>query len=66
MVVQFFTLTTLFVLKLQQILCIRNLTRNFEIEKIPVEISSNIWGLELVQNTKFVMDVSDELLLNST
>lgn len=66
MVVQFFTLTTLFVLKLQQILCIRNLTRNFEIEKIPIEISSNIWGLELVQNTKFVMDVSDELLLNST
>ena len=43
----------------------KGLTRNLEIENIPVWVFSNIWRLRRVRNTKFGTDVSTKLLLNA-
>ena len=41
------------------------LTRNPEIGNTPIWALPNTWGLERVRDTKFGIDVSNEMLLNA-
>ena len=43
----------------------KGLTRNLEIGNTPVWVLPNIWRLGWVKDTKFDMDVSNEILLNA-
>ena len=40
------------------------LTKTLEIGNTPIGILSNTWKLEQVRNTKFVTNISNEMLLN--
>ena len=48
-----------------EFLFIRDLTKNQEIEIIPVWVLSNIWRLRRVKDAKFGMNVSKKKLLNA-
>ena len=43
----------------------KGFTRNLEIGNNLIEILSNIWRLGQIRNTKFVKNVSNEMLLNA-